>query len=230
MKTFIAILAAVISSFSLCFAQAGDYVPTTTWPYSYPDFVQGTAQLNPAGTKNGLYNICLVGNKLHFIDGDFVKEAASSDVLSVKIGKDVYLNVNGEFLKVLAKSDKSAVVESMEIDMAALNATGGAYGSSSNTLSTMALSSLEGIGATNSSTNINHMELLSNKTNGKMLTLIKKNFIVAKGYKVLCNSRDFNSVPGIDKEAAKTFLKEHKIKWKDPQSALAAGDFLAGEL
>jgi hypothetical protein len=230
MKRLLSIIAGIAVSVTASFAQKADYEPTTTWPYIYSDFVEGEASMNPTGTKTAKFNICLINNAVHFIDGELVKEALPGDILSVKIGDDIYQNVNGEFLKVVALSDKSAVVEAQEIDMSALNATGGAYGSSSNTLSTMALSSLEGIGATNSSQSLNHMDLLNNKEQGKILTLIKKNYLVAKGYKVFCNTKDFLAVPGIDKAAAKTFLKQNKIKWKNPQSALLAGDYLADQL
>ncbi len=224
MKRLLLSLVAVLSLFGVCRAQ---YVPTTSWPYVYEDFQDGTVLLQGGKQQSGKYNINLADNKLHYIDGAFVKAAEMKDILSLKIGADVYHNANGELLKVLEKSEKSLVVEASEIDYAALNETGGAYGSSSTTIGTTALSSLEGIGATNASSNINHMELRRNKESGKSLTLINKKYMLVNGYKIFAGKKDFMDAPGLDKEAAKQFLKENKIKWSKPQDILKAGDFLA---
>lgn len=201
------------------------YSPTTTWPYLYADFTEGEVQLPSGEGKPGKYNISLADNKLHFIDGDMVKEANSADVFAVRIGQDVFTNFEGSMLQVLAKSDKCLVVEESTIDYAALNETGGAYGSSSNTVGTMALSSVEGVGGGHA--NINHMELKSSKDDGKILTLTKKMFIIVGGKKIYASKKDVLDVDGIDKEALSAFIKENKIKWKDAQSVLQVGDYLA---
>lgn len=227
MKKLITLLATLLASACLAYSQDG---PTSTWPYMYDEFQEGTLLWTGGKEKNGKYNVNLVDKKLHFIDGAYIKAANMGEILSVKIGQDIYQNVAGEMYKVLAKSDKSLVVEGQEIDFAALNETGGAYGSSSTTIGTTALSSLEGIGGTNSSQNINHMELKLNKENGKSLSLIVKKYMFVKGRKIFASKRDFMDVPGLDKAAAKAFLKENKIKWNNPQDILKAGDFLADQL
>lgn len=210
-----------------CMQVFAQYTATTTWPYAYEDFQDGVILMIHGSEKSGQYNVNLVDKKLHFIEGSYVKVANMADLLSVKIGKDIYQNVGGELYKVLAKSDKSLVVEDNEIDFAALNETGGAYGSSSTTLGTTALSSLEGIGGSNSSKNINHMELKLNKENGKSLSFITKKYMFVNGNKIYASKRDFMNAPGLDKEAAKIFLKTQKIKWNNPQDILMAGDFLS---
>lgn len=227
MKRIFTILASLLASAYMAYSQ---YVPTSTWPYLYDEFQNGSLLWTGGKEKSGMYNINLIDKKLHFVEGAYIKAANMADILSVKIGPDVYQNVAGEMMKVLAKSDKSLVVEGKEIDMAALNETGGAYGSSSTTIGTTALSSLEGIGATNASSNINHMELKLNKENGKALSLIVKKYIFVKGLKIFASKRDFMDVPGLDKDAAKAFLKENKIKWNKEQDILKAGDFLADQL
>jgi len=224
MKKCITLFATLLATAALAFSQNG---PTTTWPYVYDEFQDGALLWTGGKEQNGKFNICLADNKLHFIEGAYIKAANMAEILSVKIGPDVYQNAAGEMLKVLAKSDKSLVVEGLEVDFAALNETGGAYGSSSTTIGTTALSSLEGIGGTNSSQNINHMELKLNKENGKALSLIVKKYIFVKGRKIFASKRDFMEVPGLDKEAAKAFLKGNKIKWSKVQDILKAGDFLA---
>lgn len=201
------------------------YNPTTTWPYVYPEFVEGTAKFLKGGEKAAKFNLHLSGNQLHYIDGDHVKSVNISDVAAVKIGEDIYANVSGSMLKVLAKSDKCLIVEGYEIDYATLNSTGGAYGTSSNTIGTMALTSAEGIGGSNSSSALNHMELKRSKENGKVLPLIIKKYFFVKGYKIFCAQKDVLELP-LDKNVVKTFIKERKIKFKEPESALVLGDFL----
>ena len=200
-----------------CMQVFAQYTATTSWPYAYEDFQDGVILMIHGSEKSGQYNVNLVDKKLHFIEGNYVKVANMADLLSVKIGKDIYQNVGGELYKVLAKSDKSLVVEDNEIDFAALNETGG----------TTALSSLEGIGGSNSSKNINHMELKLNKENGKSLSFITKKYMFVNGNRIYASKRDFMNAPGLDKEAAKIFLKTQKIKWNNPQDILMAGDFLS---
>lgn len=225
-KTFLLILSLLAGAW-MAF---GQYVPTTSWPYVYDEFQDGSLIWNGGKEKGGKYNINLADKKLHFIEGAYIKAADMVDVLTVRIGQDVYQNAAGEMLKVLSKSEKSLVLEAREIDYAALNETGGAYGSSSTTIGTTALSSLEGIGATNASANINHMELKMNKENGKTLSLITKKYVFVKGQKFYATKKDFMEIPGLDKEAAKQFLKEQKIKWNKVQDIQKVGDFLADVL
>lgn len=225
-KTFLLILSMLAGAW-MAFCQ---YVPTTSWPYVYDEFQDGSLIWNGGKEKGGKYNINLADKKLHFIEGAYIKAADMVDVLTVRIGQDVYQNAAGEMLKVLSKSEKSLVLEAREIDYAALNETGGAYGSSSTTIGTTALSSLEGIGGTNSSANINHMELKMNKESGKALSLISKKYLFVKGQKIKAAKKDVMDVPGLDKEAVKAFLKENKIKWNKVSDLQKLGDFLAETL
>lgn len=207
---------------------AQGFTPTTTWPYVNNNFESGIIRLTNGSEKPGTFNICLDGNKLHFIDGQLVKSANLADVMNVRIGTDIYQNIGGEMLKVVAADDKALVVEGVEVDMAALNETGGAYGSSSTTTGTMALSSFTGIGATNSTSSVNHTDLIQKKDAGKMLSLIKKHYIFFGGNKIYAAKKDVLEAAK-DKTAAAAFIKQNKIKWKDPQSLLLMGGYLASE-
>ena len=229
MKRIILVWAILMASVTICKAQS--YTPTTTWPYYLPDFEQGVLKTSPTeAEKEGLYNVSYKDKRLHYIDGELIKSILLKDLAFVQIGNDVFQSVNGFMVKVLAKSDKCLIVEDSDINFAALNETGGAYGSSSTTIGTMALSSAEGIGGTNSSNNINHMELKLSKDSGKILPLIVKKYIVVKGRRIYATKRDFLDVPGLDRDKAKAFLKENKIKWNNVQNLLLVGDFLADEL
>lgn len=199
--------------------------PTTTWPYLYSEFTDGELQMVQGSPKPGKYNIHLLHSTLHFIDGELIREAATFEIFSVKIGDDIYANVGGKMMKVLAKSDNGFVAEESVADFAELNNTGGAYGSSSNSISTQALSSLEGIGGTRS--NMNHMELKNSKHDGDILPLKVKIYLVVPGYQIYASKKDVSEISGIDKKHVNAFIKEKQIKWKDPNSLLAIVDYLA---
>ncbi len=225
MKLSIKAIAALTACLAGLDAAAQNFEPTTTWPYVYEDFMSGKLVMTTGKVVDGTYNICLDDGKVHFIDGDLVRQASSVEVTSVQIGNDIYVNAFGKMMKVLQKSDKGVVAEDLSIDYAKLNETGGAYGSSSNSIATTALSSLEGIGGTRS--NMNHMELKNAKTDGKTLALNRKYYLVFGGKCVYATKRDVQAMPGVDKAKLKSFLKSHRIKWKDPVSLLVLVDYLA---
>ena len=210
------------------FAQYDKYNPTTTWPYMYADFEEGELKMNAGNPKNGKYNVHLLKGTLHFIEGDLIREANSYEIFSVKIGNDYYANAGGRMMKVVAKNDNGFIAEETLANIAELNNTGGAYGSSSNSVSTQALSSLEGIGGNRS--NMNHMELKNAKGEGEILPVTVKTYIVVSGYCIFATKKDVSDLSGIDKKELNTFLKENSIKWKDPQSLLTLVDFLAERL
>lgn len=204
---------------------AQDNEPTTSWPYIYPDFSSGEMLSSKGVSTPGLYNIHLSGGVLHFIDGDLIKEVSSKDVLYVVIGEDRYANVEGRMMKILASDSKGIVARESLVDYVKLNSTGGAYGASSSTLATTALSSMDQIGS--GKTGVNHMELKNSKEAGQILPLTEKLWLVTEGKAVFASKKDVSQIEGIDKDAFKTFLKENQIKWKNPDSLLKVVDFIA---
>lgn len=218
------VLYAVILFSGLYTASAQDYEPTSTWPYLYPDFTAGILHISSSEEREGLYNIHILEGHLHFIEGDLVKEANPADVYSVKIGNDIYINAGGKMMKVLAKSDSGSVVQEILVDKAKLNAAGAAYGASSNSMATRNLSSLEQAG---SMVNTNHMELKNSKNEGQILPLAVKIYLMTGGKTIYASRKDVSKETG--EEKLKVFLKEHKIRWKDPQSLLQVVDFIAQE-
>lgn len=219
MKRLIVIAAALLAT-ATAFAQ---YEPTTTWPYLFQDFTPGTVKMQQGSDKDGLYNINIANSTLHFINGELINEANKLDVFSVKIGDEVFINAGGRMMKVLVKNDNGYVAESKEVDVVKMNSTGAAYGSSSATVGTQALSSLEGIGGGRS--NLNHMEIKANKDNGQTLPLLTKLYIVTGGKVIFATKKDVSEA--VDASAVKDFLKANKVKWNDPQSLLPLVDFIA---
>ncbi len=222
------LVTAIVLFLSLCKVSAQDYKPTTTWPYLYPDFISGELKKHSGVAVEGTYNVHLSKGTLHFIEKDLIREASVLEVFSVRIGKDYYANVGGAMMKVLAQSDNGFVAQEILADFAALNNTGGAYGSSSNSISTQALSSMEGIGGTRS--NMNHMELKNAKDSGELLPLTTKLYLVLPGKVIYAAKKDVSDIEGIDKKELAAFLKENKIKWKDPQSLLVLVDYVSSKL
>ena len=203
---------------------AQNHKPTTTWPYLYADFQPGELKKITGAPIEGPYNIHIHLGTRHFIEDGFIREVSPSEVFSVKIGMDYYASVGGTMMKVLARSDNGFIAQETLADMAALNSTGGAYGSSSNSIATQALSSLEGIGGSRS--NMNHMELKNSKDDGQVLPVKDKLFIVMNDAVVFAAKKDVSDIYGIDKKALNAFLKENNIKWKDPQSLILLLDYL----
>lgn len=220
-RTIIAIL---LLCLSLGCMSAQNHKPTTTWPYLYADFQPGELKKTTGAPIEGTYNIHIYQGTLHFIEDGMIREVLSSQVFSLKIGMDYYANVGGTMMKVLARSDNGFIAQETLADIAALNSTGGAYGSSSNSISTQALSSLEGIGGSRS--NMNHMELKNSKDEGQVLPVKDKLYLVMDHAVVFAAKKDVTELYGIDKKAVNAFIKENQIKWKDPQSLIVLLDYL----
>ena len=125
------ILAAMLASLA-----AAAQTPSTTWPYLYDNFTQGTIYMKDGAKSDVLLNVQVRHDKLHFIDKDIIREADLSKVTAVTIADDKYIPVNGEMRKIVAKGDNGAIVVSLIGDFAALQETGGGYGASSETAST----------------------------------------------------------------------------------------------
>lgn len=222
MKEILTIILA--SAFVICL-KAQNYEPTSTWPYLYPDFTAGTLYVNVSGEqKDGLYNIHILEGRLHFIEGDLIKEASPADVYSVRIGDDIYLNAGGTMMRVLAESNAGVVLQETVVDKTRLNSSSAAYGASANSMAAWNLSSLEQAG---SMVNTNHMKLKNSKNEGYILPLAVKIYLMTGGKTIYASRKDVSRETG--EEKMKVFLKEHKVRWKDPQSLLQVVDFIAQE-
>lgn len=219
------LLIALALVLSICRVSAQSYQPTTTWPYIYPEFTEGELKKYAGVNVEGMFNVHLAKGVLHFIEKDIIREALPTEVFSVRIGKDYYANVGGTIMKVMAESENGFVAQEVLADFAALNNTGGAYGSSSNSISTQALSSLEGIGGTRS--NMNHMELKNSKDDGETLPVTVKLYLVMPGKVVYAAKKDVLDIDGVDKKAVSAFIKENKIKWNNPQALIKLVDYLS---
>jgi len=222
MKNLTLVLAVILFNVGLS-AQAQDYQPTSTWPYLYEDFVDGVIYLKDGTKLNMPLNVQLRSDKIHFLDKDVVKQAVVKDVVAVFIGEDKFILVDGKAMKVVKEAQGGCVVKESLGDFASLNETGGAYGTSSSTSATRKVSSLE----LDSQVNQQHMLLLEQKHEGQPLPLMDSFYLVTPKLTVKALKSDVEAVlTDGQKNVWKSWLKENKIKWKDPESLSKLVDFL----
>ncbi len=195
--------------------------PTTTWPYVYNNFQNCTINFKSGGTADYSANIHLGRSNLHYIKDDKIVEANMSDILLVVFGTQQYMNIGNQLMYVIEKCEKGFVARLQKPDYSRLNETGGAYGSSSNTISTKALTSLEGIGSIT-----NHMMQQTDKEAGKVIPLSDEYFIVTNGNIYPAQRKLLEKLMPEKEDDLKVFVKKNKIKWSDPKSLIKLVDFL----
>lgn len=196
---------------------------TTTWPYLYPDFRQGTVFLEGGNGQHCKLNIHLLRTALHYIGQGMIKEAFPRDIDSVRIGDDLFRYVNGVPMRVAADGPSGYVAEMLRGDFTSAVEGSGAYGMSASTISKTDLSSLEVSGGTNQ----NHMLLLQNKEHGKTVRIVGEYFIVTgSGVYPAVRSDIQKILPEERIPEFKAFVKERRIKWKDSGSLLELTTFL----
>ena len=195
---------------------------TTLWPYVYPEFKQGTLIMQGNKQLESKFNIHVQESKLHYIDNGIIKEAQCDNILLVKIGDDLYMNVDGKVMKVIGSEARGFIATLILGDFDKLNNSAGAYGSSSSSSATTKLASIE-IGG---KTIVNLMELMQNKENGITIPIKYSYYLVTKGKVIKATKKDIKSqLNSAENEEFKKFLSEHKIKWGDPNSMLTLLDF-----
>lgn len=198
--------------------------PTTTYPYLYDTFTSGTVVMSDGNREARQMNVHLRAGKLHYIDNGVIKEAFLKDVAAVEIGDDVYLPVYTSVMKVVAKNDNGCVVLEQLGDFEAALSGSGAYGVSASSSATMKLTSVQ----TDNQVNQNYMNILNEKEQGMDLKIQSTYYIVTPDFKVKATRKSVEEALPADKaEAFKIFLKENKIKWKNPNGMLPVVDFLA---
>lgn len=208
---------------SAAFAQ--DELPTVNWPYIYPDFVEG--EIAQIGGKSGkaVYNIHLGQGALHFVKDGLISEVSTTGIIYVTIGEDVFRNVGGKLLKVLAQTEGGFVVEEKLADYSAVVRDDGAYGGS---LSNAAkgFSYDENYGNYGYLVTNNYEDLLSIKNESEELPLNVNIYLVIGNNLVQANKKSVSALEGVDKKAFSEFLKANSIKWKDPQALVKVIDYI----
>ena len=198
-------------------AQHYDSVPRETWPYLLEEFTPGVVR-TPGGVDRpqGLFNICVVDGKLHYVDNGIIMEADMRQVQVARIGSSVYVNRMGRMVKIISEeSPANYLALSTYVDFDKLGKTEIGYGATSATASSLRLNNL---GLSSATVSMELEAAIVESRDGMELPLKEKYFFVLGPREVETRKNAVMDYPGLDKAAFKAFLKQEKIKWKDPES------------
>lgn len=223
MKRLLLICVAVLSTMVLA---AQNISPTVNWPYMYPDFVEGEMEKMGGQIEKGRYNIHLNVGALHYLNNGTIKEHPTIGIKSMTIGDDVYRNVGGKMLKVLAQAEGGFVVMETLANFTGIISRDGAYGGAvANRDKTF--SHQENNGSFNGYLITDKYEdLLAIKDDSDKVPVTKKTFIVIDNILIFANKSTVVDMTGVDKKEFSAFLKANDIKWKEPEDLVKIIDFI----
>lgn len=200
--------------------------PTVNWPYLYPDFIEGESTLLGGKTATAKYNIHLGLGALHFVNDGVIAECSVANIVNIKLGDEVLLNVGGKMMQVLAKAEGGYVVRETLADYSAVVRDDGAYGGS---LSNAAkgFSYDENYGNYGYLVTNVYADLLSIKDQSEVLPVTVKTYLYIDGNLIVANKKSVSSLPGVDKKVFAEYLKSNKVDWKDPSHLVGIIDFIS---
>lgn len=215
-----------IAAFAAAVAVAQNVSPTVNWPYMYPDFVEGEMDKMGGQIEKGRYNIHLNVGALHYLNDGTIKEHPTVGVKSMTIGDDVYRNVGGKMLKVLAQTEGGFVVMETLANFTGIISRDGAYGGAvANRDKTF--SHQENNGSFNGYlVTDNYKDLIAIKDDSDKVPVTRKIFIVIGHQMIFANKSTVIDMTGVDKKAFSAFLKSNDIKWKDPEDLVKVIDYI----
>ena len=222
--SIIAILMAVAAS-----AQKDS--PTTSWPYLYPDFMEGELEVRTKITK-ALVNIHLNLGALHYVEDGKIKESSTIGITKLVIGEDVFRNVGGKMMKMLAEAEDGFVVEETRANYTAVVKKDGAYGTTAlNSTTTKSFLYNENVlnGYNGYLMTDVYKDLHAMKDQSETLPVLKNRYLVIGLDQIKADRQNVLDIEGLDKKAFKAFLKAEKIKWDDPQDLVKVIDFITAE-
>ena len=222
--SIIAILMAVAAS-----AQKDS--PTTSWPYLYPDFMEGELEVRTKITK-ALVNIHLNLGALHYVEDGKIKESSTIGITKLVIGEDVFRNVGGKMMKMLAEAEDGFVVEETRANYTAVVKKDGAYGTTAlNSTTTKSFLYNENVlnGYNGYLMTDVYKDLHAMKDQSETLPVLKNRYLVIGLDQIKADRQNGLDIEGLDKKAFKAFLKAEKIKWDDPQDLVKVIDFITAE-
>lgn len=215
-----------IAALSAAVVAAQNVSPTVNWPYMYPDFVEGEMEKMGGQFEKGRYNIHLNVGALHYLNNGTIKEHPTVGIKSMTIGDDVYRNVGGKMLKVLAQTEGGFVVMETLANFNGIISRDGAYGGAvANRDKTF--SHQENNGSFNGYLITDKYEdLLAIKDDSDKVPVTKKIYIVIDNLLIFANKSSVIDMTGVDKKAFSAFLKSNQIKWKEPEDLVKIIDFI----
>ena len=218
----------LLAGLQLCFAQK--FEPTQTWPYLYRDFQNGLIITNAEDEQvSAAVNITL-GGKIHYIN-DKDQKVMEADILrvsSVRIADDVYVNVGGKMMRLIAVGNDGIVVCETSLNADELNKSDIGYGISSATASTMNVNSLASSGSTLVDMPLN--SIMAERDSGEKLPVRQTNYFRVGINVIPATKSGVMNCGLVDGDAAKAFFKSNKIKWNDPKSLRNVVNFLSEQI
>lgn len=223
MKKIIFLLVAALMAVT---ALAQNVSPTVNWPYMYPDFLEGEIEKIGGLVEKGRYNIHLNIGTLHYLKDGTIEEHPTVGIKSMTIGDDVYRNVGGKMLKVLAQTEGGFVVLETLANFTGIISRDGAYGGAvANRDKTFSHQenngSFNGYLITDS-----YKDLIAIKDDSDKVPVTQKTFIVIGIQMIFANKSTVIDMTGVDKKAFSAFLKANDIKWKEPEDLVKIIDFI----
>lgn len=200
-------------------AFAQEDAPTTSWPYLYPDFKEGELVRTRSKSIKSLFNIHLGAGALHYVENGIIKEANTLGMSALFIGEDVFRNVGGRMLKVMAETEGGFVVQEAKGNFSGVVKNDGAYGTTalnSTTTKTFlynenVVNQYDGFLLTEV-----YADLLAMKSQSEKLPVNRNLFLVVGLDQIPASKKGVSSLQGIDKKSFSAFLKAEKIDWSSP--------------
>ena len=206
------------------------FEPRDTWPFVYENFTDGSLYSSTGDVLlSARMNVSVLNQKLYYLKGETIMEADMVRLYAAKIGpaEELYVNVGAKMYRVLAESDGGAALQADILDVERYNKASIGYGVTSYTASTQNVSGL----AMESSAGVNINKAMESKEGGEPLPILEKKYILyGQGRIVPALKREVMEIPDLDKQAAKVFFKENKIKWNQATSLTQVADFLTNNL
>lgn len=196
--------------------------PTTSWPYLYSDFANGTVYMKDGKKHDQEFNIHLAKGRLHFNDNGVIKEVKTNDIHLVELNGELFTSLQGFVVKVIGDPQTGYVAVHTYADYQKLNESDGPYGTKLDATTSYSVTPYDLTGVAGS-----YDALMRNRNEGVTLPLKNDYYIVAGGRVFNASKKGIESnLDDAGKAAFKTFQKQNKIKWQDPQSLLLLVDFL----
>lgn len=205
--------------------------PTANWPYLYPEFKEGVLQVR-SKTEKALFNIHLDLGALHYVQNGIIKEANTMNATILVVGDDLFRNVGGKMLKVMAQSQGGYVVKEVRANYGAVVRDDGSMGTTAlnSTTTKTFLYNQNVINGYNGYllTDV-YADLLAMKDNSEKLPVRESLYLIIGLEQIPAERKAVAALEGLDKKAFKAFLKSEKIEWDDPQDLVKVLDFITSD-
>lgn len=227
-KAFFLTVALLLLAASVLAAQE----PTTSWPFKFNDFQSGavmTRGQQVISSYENLFNINLATGGVNYVDGGTIMEADMRQVSMAQIADLVYVNIGGKMHELLFEGEKGLVVRLESVDVEKMNKTDIGYGVSSSTASSrktsldlLGFGNWEGIHLTGQT----YTQARMKQGNGDPIPLRSDLYLVVDGVRIEARKAAVMNLPYIDKQAAKSFFKAHKVKWNNAETLQPLVEFI----